>query len=114
MSDTRERARAYRQSSSWHAWSDGKVAAFAESEAALARKQERKQCAECDSGGQVLRRADRMKGNAMAEQLCMKCGEPEDHMNHHADYTLDGESWHNKDHDFYPGAAPAQTTEGGK
>ena len=33
---------------------------------------------------------------------CAVCNEPEGHMNHHADYSLDGSWWHPKDHDFVP------------
>lgn len=39
---------------------------------------------------------------------CVTCGEVEDHMNHHADYSMDGSWHHQKDHDF---AAPTEPQE---
>src|SRR5579863_6184717 len=34
------------------------------------------------------------------EPKCLTCGEREEHLNHYADYTLDGEIYWHKDHDF--------------
>lgn len=42
---------------------------------------------------------------------CAKCGEVEDHMNHYADYTLDGSAYHMKDHTFEPISGGASTGE---
>jgi len=48
------------------------------------------------------------KHMAENEPKCLTCGEREEHLNHYADYTLDGSLYWHKDHDFVP---PVETNE---